>query len=730
MEENQEDIWGCPECGQELDLTNVGFYTEIVCPNCGHKEIVHTKLANYDLTGVLGVGGMSVVLKAVDPVLKRQVAIKVLNDAYRNQPERIARFERECALMAKVRHENVVGVYSAGWARGQFYIAMELVEGRDLEYVVSNFGPIRQTEVLSMARQVALGLRAANRAGLLHRDMKPGNILVTPSGKAKVLDFGLSLTHRDEDTEQVIWATPYYVAPETIFREAEDVRTDIYALGMTMRYLLTGEDAFSDKPPAGIAVLAEYKRRLPSLRVGHLYLADSLCDLVDHMTEFDPQARPLSYDALLREIDDVMTDLRMGDTLDTPEGKRRFFRRLLLGAAATLGAGAVAAAVTSILSTPPPEQILVEPEPELDWPLYSMASGKVKMLMKQGCTDQVLHEYEWMARHNSTEPRFKAWAGLQAMGVAVLLGDEAKTAELGSLLTHWLDDMPTEDADVSHMSLAFKQVNWVVKRHVDAMRDYVQKSSNPTVVLLCVAGHRYHKEKGDAKTAGEFLSLARDAAKRCGADAAKLSEAVERWAASESRAAAKPPVKKPDSDNRDDSGKQADSGEQADSGKASGSAPSAPSAEKPSGSPKSAGEGAPSAVERLAALRRGCDAPRMAHVLNEILSDRSLRLSTAERDQYVLMKDVCDVLCEAYAAIDKAHAGAIAPDTMTPEQIRDAVAALKLPGSLSNEVYTMLLLLQGKLNEAERANPYASDTNSQNPFAILMRDWMFRARRG
>ena len=117
MDEETEDIWECPECGQQLDLSGVGFYTEIACSSCGHREIVHTTLANYQLTGVLGVGGMSVVLKAVDPVLNRKVAIKVLNDVYRNQPERIERFERECALMAKVRHENVVGVYSAGCAR-------------------------------------------------------------------------------------------------------------------------------------------------------------------------------------------------------------------------------------------------------------------------------------------------------------------------------------------------------------------------------------------------------------------------------------------------------------------------------------------------------------------------------------------------------------------------------------------------------------------------------------
>jgi serine/threonine protein kinase len=132
MSEAQE-IWTCSRCGCRQDISQLGFYAEIACTGCGSLAHVHNLLANYKIDSVLGIGGMSVVFKARDLVLGRPLAIKVLNDTYRDAPERIAGFENECSLMAKVRHENVVSVYSAGWARGQFYIAMELVKGRNLE---------------------------------------------------------------------------------------------------------------------------------------------------------------------------------------------------------------------------------------------------------------------------------------------------------------------------------------------------------------------------------------------------------------------------------------------------------------------------------------------------------------------------------------------------------------------------------------------------------------------
>ena len=194
-----------------MDISQLGFFARLQCPNCGRKARVHTLLANFRIDSVLGRGGMSVVFSAQDLVLGRELAIKVLNDNYRDQPERIARFENECMLMAKVRHENVVSVYSASWARGQFYIAMEKVE-----LIVDEHKCLLPDEALDVILQVAMGLRAAHAAGVLHRDMKPGNIIITPEGQAKVLDFGLSQDDcGDSEQEEIIWATPVYVPPET-----------------------------------------------------------------------------------------------------------------------------------------------------------------------------------------------------------------------------------------------------------------------------------------------------------------------------------------------------------------------------------------------------------------------------------------------------------------------------------------------------------------------------------
>ena len=202
------------------DISQLGFFVEIACPQCAERTVVHSLLGNYKIDSVLGIGGMSVVFHATDLILGRSLAIKVLNDVYRHESERIAGFENECSLMAKVRHENVVSVYSAGWARGQFYIAMELVEGRNLELIVADRGFLLPADALEIVRQVALGLQAAHEAGLLHRDVKPGNVIITTEGQAKVLDFGLSLEDKPgADAGEIIWATPYYAPPETLLRE-------------------------------------------------------------------------------------------------------------------------------------------------------------------------------------------------------------------------------------------------------------------------------------------------------------------------------------------------------------------------------------------------------------------------------------------------------------------------------------------------------------------------------
>lgn len=303
-----KEIWICPRCKMQVDIAPLGLYAEVTCPRCFYADRVHAQLGNFRLDGVLGVGGMSVVYRAMDMALHRPLALKVLNDTFRDQPERIERFENESAMMARVRHENVTSVYSAGRAYGQFYIAMELVEGQNLERMVSPHHPLDPLYALEIISQVAGGLKAAQEAGLLHRDMKPGNVLITPSGKVKVIDFGLALDNREGDTEEIIWATPYYVPPETLKREPEDIRTDIYALGMTLRYLLTGIEKF-DGPSDTLNDLVETKKNRPPFSEIRPNTDVQLCDLVDHMTEFSPSKRPANYDDLLEEINEVRTRL-------------------------------------------------------------------------------------------------------------------------------------------------------------------------------------------------------------------------------------------------------------------------------------------------------------------------------------------------------------------------------------------------------------------------------------
>ena len=323
------EIWQCPQCGDALDISALGFYAQVECPLCQYSEHVHKMLANFRVEGILGVGGMSVVLRARDLVLNRNVAIKVLNDTYRDSADRISRFENECAMMAKVRHENVVSVYSAGRARKQFYIAMELVDGCDLETLVSSNGALSPQLAVDYTIQIVKGLDAAHKSGLLHRDMKPGNVIITPEGRAKVLDFGLALGKQDEDTEEVIWATPSYVPPETLERKDEDARTDIYALGMTLRYLLTGKEAFNE-PIQSVKELLQRKFRLPSM-AGVLPGADeSLCDLVDHMTAYAPEKRPRSYRDLLAELSAVQEGLIAQAESRSPENRRRALKSKLL----------------------------------------------------------------------------------------------------------------------------------------------------------------------------------------------------------------------------------------------------------------------------------------------------------------------------------------------------------------------------------------------------------------
>lgn len=416
---NNVEIWQCPVCGAQLDISALGFYSQVSCPECSVSEYVHTVISGCRVEGILGIGGMSVVLRARDLVLNRSVAIKLLNDAYRDQPDRIARFENESAMMAKVRHDNVVAVYSAGHARNQFYIAMELINGRDLETYVQESGPLSAALAVDYTIQAVNGLQAAHQAGVLHRDMKPGNIIITDEGRAKVLDFGLALGKAEEDTEEIIWATPYYVPPETLERRDEDARTDMYALGMTLRYLLTGVGDFSE-PINSTQQLLQFKRNLPSAAdVLPFGTNAALRDLVDHMTAYEPQDRPANYADLLAELDCVQAALKAEDEVRTPSGRRSLFIKALKYGSSTLGLGAVAAGLTAYLCVPEPQREYVQAcEFAIPSPLQEADNA-----LAQGDYEKALNLLIPLV-HENQEPTLAAWAAWHVRALSELLNRE------------------------------------------------------------------------------------------------------------------------------------------------------------------------------------------------------------------------------------------------------------------------------------------------------------------
>jgi len=213
------------------------------------------RLGGYVLLSKLGQGGMGAVYKARQESMDRMVAIKVLPKALAKSESFIARFLREARAAGKLSHPNIVAGIDAGFADGYYYFAMEYVEGQDLGDRLRHQGPLSEREAVEYARQVALALDHAHGAGLVHRDVKPENILVTAQGQAKLCDLGLARSAGDDmrvtQAGQAV-GTPYYISAEQAKGEEPDARSDIYSLGCTLYHLVAGRPPFDGPNPLAI----------------------------------------------------------------------------------------------------------------------------------------------------------------------------------------------------------------------------------------------------------------------------------------------------------------------------------------------------------------------------------------------------------------------------------------------------------------------------------------------
>ncbi|HEY71292.1 MAG TPA: serine/threonine protein kinase [Anaerolineae bacterium] len=201
----------------------------------------------YEIIRRVGSGGMAYVLRARDLNLQREVAIKVMRTNLVQQSEFRARFLQEARAAANLSHPNIVTIHDFGQDGDRFFIVMEYVEGTDLKTLIHDQGRFPMNDALSYMMQICNGVGYAHRAGLVHCDLKPQNILVAEDGRVKITDFGIAVTLatvQPESTQDLVWGSPHYFAPEQIMGASPSPATDVYALGVVLFEMLTGRLPF------------------------------------------------------------------------------------------------------------------------------------------------------------------------------------------------------------------------------------------------------------------------------------------------------------------------------------------------------------------------------------------------------------------------------------------------------------------------------------------------------
>jgi len=263
----------------------------------------------YKLEAKLGSGGMSTVYLARDTTLDRQVAVKVMHREMSEQADQLERFRQEARAVAKLSHPNVVAVIDAGEDGGHPYIVFEYVEGETLKQRINRVGALDAQEALAYAIEIARGLTVAHARNMVHRDIKPQNVLIDAEGRAKLTDFGISRQLEQDGmtaTGRVLGTTDY-VAPEQAMGHPVDQRSDIYSLGVVLYEMLTGQVPFSADSQVGVA-MKHVNEELPDVQQRRPELSAAAAMTVERATAKDPADR---YQAVGELIDDLSTALEV-----------------------------------------------------------------------------------------------------------------------------------------------------------------------------------------------------------------------------------------------------------------------------------------------------------------------------------------------------------------------------------------------------------------------------------
>lgn len=265
----------------------------------------------YELERELGRGGMGTVYLARDPGLNRRVALKILRADLGDDPAFSQKFLEEIEVTASLAHPNIIRVYTLGEKDGRLYLVMEHLNEPSLEERMEKTGKIPEREVLEIGLGIASALEFAfEETGLIHRDIKPGNILFGRGNIPKLADFGLAAGARSALGQQdEIWGTPYYVSPERLNREEEDVGSDIYSLGATLYHAMAGRAPFEAGTAEEVA-RSHLEDRPPNLRTFCPEAHEQTLYTLDRCLRKNPQERWSNYAELMGQLADAARRLR------------------------------------------------------------------------------------------------------------------------------------------------------------------------------------------------------------------------------------------------------------------------------------------------------------------------------------------------------------------------------------------------------------------------------------
>ena len=303
------------------------------CKKCGHPIMMPLVLRQFELRSVIGSGGMGTVYRAFDIVLDRWVAVKLMRQELLTNTKALDDFYREARACASLNHTNIIHIYTFDEWEGQRYLVMELADRGSLDTRIEKHTRIPELEVLDIGTKVASALDLALKHNLLHRDIKPGNILFDVDNEPKLVDFGLARSVEAEPESMTeTHGTPYYVAPEKIQREKETFLSDMYSLGCTLYHALTGHVPF-DAPTVEELVAAHVHTPLtpPNLVVPEITQPTS--DALVRVMAKNPANRFLSYDEFRMSLEAARSQLliqqyaQSTQTNVSPKSKTSWWRR-------------------------------------------------------------------------------------------------------------------------------------------------------------------------------------------------------------------------------------------------------------------------------------------------------------------------------------------------------------------------------------------------------------------